>query len=139
MISTYGNMKMWEIADVRPLWDGCCKDLVIDPQLVKPYFLPRDKFPDWLDPSDYPMGVACCEEGRCPEVLVFLYGFLTGFRGLMNIREIIYHELTHVILQEAVEEEVTHFADIISRRRASWQYCRSYLRSQGFERKLGPV
>ena len=140
MISTYGNMKMWGITDVRPLWDECCKNLGIDPRLVKTYFSPRDEFPDWLDPSDYPMGATCCEEGRCPEVLVLIYDCITGFRGLMKIRDTSYHELTHVILQEqAGEEEVTQLADIISRRREGWQYCRSYLRSQAFERKLGPA
>ncbi len=57
----------------------------------------------------------------------------------MDIRDTIYHELTHVILQEqAGEEEVTWLADTTSRRRAGWQYCRSYLRSLTFERKLGP-
>ncbi len=139
MKSTYENMKMWEIADVRPLWDKCCKDLGIDPRLVKPYFWPRDEAPDWFDPSNFSLGEAWWEEGYCPEVLVFLYGLITGPWGLMNIRDTIYHELTHVILQEqAGEEEVTQLADIISRRRGDWQYCRSYLRGQAFERKLGP-
>ena len=139
MISTYGNNEMWEITDVRPLWDKCCKDLGIDPRLVKPYFLPRDEAPDWFDCSDCQLGEAWWEEVYCPEVVVFLYNFITGSSGLMDIRTIIYHELTHVILQEAGEEEVTQFADIITWRRAGWRYCRSYLRSQAFERKLGPA
>ncbi|MBA7596500.1 hypothetical protein ES703_03474 [subsurface metagenome] len=139
MISTYGDNEMWEITDVRPLWGECCKDLGIDPRLVKPYFLPRDEAPDWFDWSDCQLGEAWWEEVRCPEVAVFLYDFITGSWGLMDIRTIIYHELTHVILQEAGEEEVTQFADIITRRRAGWQYCRSYLGSQAFERKLGPA
>jgi len=58
----------------------------------------------------------------------------------MKIRDTIYHELTHVILQEqAGEEEVTQLGDIISRRRVGWQYCRSYLRRKAFVRKLGPA
>jgi hypothetical protein len=139
MLSTYGNRKMWEIADVRPLWDDCCEDLGIDPRLVKPYFLPRDEAPDWYDPSYCQLGEAWWEEVLCPEVLVFLFDFITGSSGLMNIRKIIYHELTHVILQEqAGEEAVTWLADAISRRREGWRYCRSYLRGKAFERKLGP-
>ena len=110
MLSTCVNRKMLEITDVRPLWDECCKDLGIDPRLVKPYFLPRDKTPEWLDPTDYPMGAACCEEGCCPEVLVLIYDYITGFRGLMKIRDTTYHELTHVILQEqAGPPESSHF------------------------------
>jgi len=139
MLSTCGNMKMWEITDVRPLWDECCKDLGIDPRLVKAYFLPLDEPPYWFDPSNFSLGEAWREDGNRPEVLVFLYDLIIGPWGLMTIRETIYHELTHVILQEqAGEDEVTQLADIISRRRAGWKYCRSYLRSQAFERKLGP-
>jgi len=139
MITTYEGIKMLEIADVRPLWDKYCKDMGIDPRLVKPYFLPRDEAPDWFDRSDCQLGEAWWEGVPCPEVAVFLYDFITGSSGLMDIRTIIYHELTHVILQEAGEEEVTQLADIIIRRRAGWQYCRSHLRSQAFERKLGPA
>ena len=58
MISTYGDNEMWEITDVRPLWDECCKDLGIDPRLVKPYFLLRDEAPDWFDWSDCQLGEA---------------------------------------------------------------------------------
>lgn len=139
MISTYENEKMWEITDVRPVWDEYCKDLGIEPCLVKTYFLPVDDSPYWYDPSYCQLGEAWWEDGYRPAVLVFLHDFITGFWGLMNIRGIIYHELTHVILREAGEEEVTQFADIITRRRAGWQYCRSYLRSQAFKRKLGPA
>ena len=139
MITTYEDIKMWEITDVRPLWDECCKDLGIDPCLVKTYFLPVDKPPYWFDHSDCQLGEAWWEDGYPPEVLVFLYDFITGSSGLMDIRTIIYHELTHVILQEAGEEEVTQFADIIIRRRAGWRCCRSYFRSQAFERNLGPA
>ncbi len=138
MISTYGDNKMWEITDVRPLWDECCKDLGVDPYLVKVYFLPLDEPPYWSDPSYITWGEAWWEDGYRPEVLVDMYDFPTGILGLMKIRETIYHELTHVILQEAGEEEVTQLADIITRRRASWQYCRSYLRREAFERKFGP-
>ena len=138
MITTYEDIKIWEITDVQPLWDGCCKDLGIDPRLVKPYFLPIDEAPVWFDCSDCQLGEAWWEEVCCPEVVVFLYDYMTGDYGLMDIRTIIYHELTHVILQEAGEEEVKQLADIITRRRASWKYCRNYLRSQAFERKLGP-
>ncbi len=138
MISTCGDNEMWEITDVRPLWDECCKDLGIDPCLVKTYFLPVDEPPYWFDHSYCQLGEAWWEDGYPPEVLVFLYDFITGSSGLMDIRTIIYHELTHVILQEAGEEEVTQFADIITRRRAGWQYCRSYLRREAFKRKLGP-
>ncbi len=138
MTTTYRDNEMWEITDVRPLWDKCCKDLGIDPRLVKPYFLPRDKDPDWFDPTWCQLGEAWWEDGYRPEIAVAMYDFTTGIQGLMKIRETIYHELTHVILQEAGEEEVTQLADIISRRRTSWRCCRSYLRSQAFERKLGP-
>ena len=139
MISTYGDNKMWEITDLRPLWEKCCKDLGIDPCLVKTYFSPIDKPPYWSDPSYCTWGEAWWEDGYLPEVLVFLVDFNNGILGLMGIRDTIYHELTHVILREqAGEEEVTQLADIISRRRASWQYCRSYLRREAFERKLGP-
>ncbi len=131
---------MLEITDVRPLWDECCRDVGIDPRLVKPYFPPIDERPDWLDPYDHPFGAACCYPGYCPEVVVFIYDYIRGFRGLMAIRDDTYHELTHVILQEqAGEEEVAQLADTVSRRRAGWQYCRSYLRSQAFELKLGPA
>lgn len=140
MISTCVDRKMLEITDVRPLWDECCKDLGIDYRLVKPYFLPIDEAPGWFDPSNFSLGEAWWEDGYRPEVLVFLYDLITGPWGLMTIRETIYHELTHVILQEqAGEDEVTHLADTISRRRAGWQYCRSYLRREAFERKLGPA
>ena len=137
MITTSGNRKMWEITDLQPLWDECCKDLGIDPCLVKVYFLPIDEPPYWSDPSYITWGEAWWEDGYPPEVLVDMFDFPTGVLGLMKIRETIYHELTHVILQEE-EEEVTQLADIINRRRAGWQYYRSYLRSQAFERKLGP-
>ncbi len=139
MISTCGKRKMWEITDLRPLWDECCKDLGIDPCLVKVYFLPIDELPYWSDPSYCSLGEAWCEDGYRPEVLIFLADLKNEFWGLMGLREIIYHELTHVILHEQAREEgVTQLADIISRRRSSWQYCRSYLRSQAFKRKLGP-
>jgi hypothetical protein len=139
MISAFNNWLMWEIEDLIPMWDGCCKDLGIDPRLIKRYFAPRDERPDWLDYSDYPMGAACCYEGYCPEVLVYIYDFITGFRGVMAIRETAYHELIHVLLQEkAEEEEVEQLTKIISRRREGWRYCRSYLRGKAFECKLGP-
>ncbi len=139
MISTYGDNKMWEITDIQPLWENCCRNLGIDPCLVKTYFLPIDKPPYWSDPSYVTWGEAWWEDGYPPEVLVDMFDFPTGVLGLMKIRETIYHELTHVILQEEEEEEVTQLADIITRRRASWQYCRSYLRWEAFKRKLGPA
>ncbi len=80
MISTYGDMKMWDITDVRPLWDECCRDLGIDPRLVKPYFLPIDEAPDWFDPSNFSLGEAWWEDGYRPEVLVDMYDFPTGVR-----------------------------------------------------------
>ena len=145
MLNTYVNRKMWEITDLRPLWEKCCRGLGIDPCLVKVYFWPIDEVPFWsaLDNHDNwyqpAAGEAHWEDGYSPEVIVFLDDFMNnGFWGLLAIREIIYHELTHVILMEAEEEEVTQLADIITRRRASWQYCRSYLRREAFERKLGP-
>lgn len=131
-------MKMWEITDVKPLWNDCCKDLGIDPRLVKPYFLPRDKDPDWFDPTWCQRGEAWWVDGYRPEVSIAMYGFENEIQGMLNIREIIYHELTHVVLQEAGEEEVTQLAEIINRRRTGWEYYRSYLKSHAFKRKLGP-
>lgn len=139
MISICNKFPMWEIEDLLPMWDECCKDLGIDPRLVKRHFPPRDERPDWLDYGDYPFGAACCFPGYCPEVLVYIYDYIRGFQGVMAIRDNTYHELTHVILQEeAEEEEVDQLAKIISRRRKGWRYCRSYLRGKAFERKLGP-
>ena len=140
MLNTYVNRKMWEITDLRPLWGKCCKGLGIDPCLVKVYFWPIDEVPFSCDPNDCQSGEAHWEDGYSPEVLVFLDDFMNnGFWRLLAIREIIYHELTHVILMEVGEEEVTQLADIITRRRINWQYCRSYLRSEAFKRKLGPA
>ena len=140
MINTCGNRKMWEITDVQSLWDECCKDLGIDPCFVKVYFWPIDEVPFWCDPSYITWGEAWWEDGYPPEVLVFLVDLNNGVLGMMGIRDTIYHELTHVILREqAGEEEVTQLADIITRRRAGWQYCRSYLRSEAFKRKLGSI
>lgn len=122
------------------LWDECCRDIGIDPRLVKAYFLPIHEPPYWFDPSYCQLGEAWWEDGHCPEVLVVVYENKDRWLGLMTLRHIIHHELTHVILQdEASEDEVSEVALIVSRRREGWSHWRRYLRSRAFERGLGPV
>ncbi|MFC1986371.1 tyrosine-type recombinase/integrase [Chloroflexota bacterium] len=48
------------------LWEKCCRDLGVDPCLVKPYFLPIDESPDWSDPTWCALGEAWWEEDYRP-------------------------------------------------------------------------
>ena len=121
------------------LWDKCCRDIGIEPRLVKAYFLPIDEPPYWFDPCYCQLGEAFWEDGR-PEVLVVLYENKDKLFGVMTLRHVIYHELTHVILRdEANEEEVTEVALIVSPHRQGCSYWRCYLRSRAYQRGLGPV
>ena len=129
--------------DSRPLWlwDKCCRDIGIDPRLVKPYFPPIDEVPDWTDISDGQLGEAFREDGCSPEVFVFLHNVYEKGRPLLTVRqlsEIIYHELIHVLLDDASEEEVSWLAITVSRRRPGFKYHQSYLKEKAFEQSLGP-
>jgi hypothetical protein len=123
------------------LWNNCCKEIGIDSRLVKPYFLPIDKAPDWFDLTYCQLGEASWEDGPVPEVVMFLHDPYEGHRKLTarEISEIIYHELTHILLRQASEDEVRWFASTINRRRGGWQCCRTHLRAKAFEQGLGPV
>lgn len=102
------------------LWNKCCKNIGIDPRLVKPYFLPIDEVPDWTDITDCQLGEAFWEVGRSPEVLVLLYDPYESNEPLLAVRqlsEILYHELIHILLYGTFEEEVSQIAATISRHR----------------------
>jgi hypothetical protein len=125
------------------LWESCCRDIGIEPRLVKPYFLPFDKDPDWFSPDLCQLGEAYWDEKDRPEVVVFVLDPFKEERvlipiALIEVRHIIYHELVHTIIPEAPEGYVAWLALNVSRRRPGWQYSRSFLKATAFEQGLGP-
>lgn len=134
------------MTDLRPMWEKICRDLGINPGLVRVYFL--EKF-EWKWDPDYSWvgwgGAAArfpADDGL-PEVAMvppYSEGKNGYYLDMMELRDTCYHELIHVLLRNGiVEEEVTKMADILNRHQDGWRYWRSYLRGRAMALGLAPV
>jgi len=138
------------MTDLRPMWEAICRDLGINPRLVRAHFLEMIEVKFDFD-CDYGYfdgwGAARWpDDGELPEVVVvFPYSERKSglYLDIVELKDTCYHELIHLLLREEIsEKEVAELADILYRQRNEWHYLRtfwrSYLRGRAIALGLGP-
>ena len=97
--------------DPRPMWEKICRDLGINPGLVRVYFL--ENWERKWDPDYSWVGWGCAAarspaDDGLPEVAMvppYSEGKNGYYLDMMELRDTCYHELIHVLLQDDIVEE----------------------------------